>query len=407
MNDSAKGPGAGYIYQFELALVELAKMSKSNVLSIEKMDDLAVQDIKGHYIMTIQAKHSISVTGANFGNTSTDLWKTIVNWLEKLKKGQVVKGNHFKAITNVKIPTNSIIRKFGIEDFDKVVDEIKVIKSEQKAKIADNNAKGKDSPSIKATLSRIDVLLNDLPNFKIILSNFSFEENYQLKDDFFDSIHLGSIATESYKLGLYEGFLGWIISTSSDNWNNNKDAEFTKKDFEEKHDHLRRLHPLKRAIFRNKSEIHELATIDLKQTRNETYIQQILDIERAEDDKEDIVKEATLNFILSEIEMAHIITKSNTFTKSDYEDFKERCFDNWKKVKRKYAPLDANRYSEIEQNDIAIKIFDEIMDEIKLKLMDDFNFDDSNKYIQNGTFLKLSDEPIIGWVPSWKEKYKK
>jgi hypothetical protein len=138
-----------------------------------------------------------------------------------------------------------------------------------------------------------------------------------------------------------------------------------------------------------------------------TYIQQILDIERAEDDKEDIVKEAILNFILSEIEMSHLITKSNTFTKSDYEDFKEQCFNAWKKVKRNNAPLDANKYSETEQNNIAIKVFDEIMDKIKLKLMGDFNFDDSNKYIQNGTFLKLSDEPRIGWIPSWKEKYKK
>lgn len=407
MSDSAKGPGAGYIYQFELALVELAKMSKNNVLSIEKMDDLALQDINGHYIMTIQAKHSISVTGSNFGNTSTDLWKTIVNWLEKLKKGKVVDGNHFKAITNVKIPSNSIIRKFKIENFDKVVDEIRTIKSKQEAKIKENKVKGQDSPTIKDTLRRIDFVLNDLPNFKTILSSFSFEENYRIKDYFFDSIQLGSITTDSYKLGLYEGFLGWVVSISSDNWNNDKDAEFTKKDFEEKHDHLRRLHPLKRAIFRNKGEIPELAAIDLNQAGNETYIQQILDIERAEDDKEDIVKEAILNFILSEIEMSHLITKSNTFTKSDYEDFKEQCFNAWKKVKRNNAPLDANKYSETEQNNIAIKVFDEIMDKIKLKLMGDFNFDDSNKYIQNGTFLKLSDEPRIGWIPSWKEKYKK
>jgi hypothetical protein len=59
------------------------------------------------------------------------------------------------------------------------------------------------------------------------------------------------------------------VSISSDNWNNDKDAEFTKKDFEEKHDHLRRLHPLKRAIFRNKGEIPELAAIDLNQAGNE------------------------------------------------------------------------------------------------------------------------------------------
>jgi hypothetical protein len=407
MNDSAKGPGAGYIYQFELALVELAKMSKTNVLSIEKMDDLAMQDINGHYIFTIQAKHSISVTGKNFGSTSIDLWKTLINWIDKLKNGHIVKGNRFKAVTNVSIPSSSIIRKFGIEDFDEVVDEIQTIKSKQVAKIAKNSAEGKESPSIKATLNRMDKVLNDLPHFQTILSKFSFEENYQLKDDFFDSIQLGSITTDLYKSSLYEGFLGWVVSVSSENWNNGTEAEFTKKDFEEKHHHLRKVHPLKRAIFRNKSEIPEFATIDLNQTRNDTYIQQILDIERDADDKDEIIKDAILNFILSEIEISHLISKSNTFTKPDYEDLKDECYRIWKRVKKKYAPLDTKSYSETDQNAIAIKIFDEIMDDIKIKIVEDFSFDSSDKYVQNGAFLRLSDEPKIGWIPSWKEKYKK
>jgi hypothetical protein len=407
MSDSAKGPGAGYIYQFELALVELARMSKTNVLSIEKMDDLAMQDINGHYILTIQAKHSISVTGKNFGSTSIDLWKTLVNWIDKLKNGHIVKGNHFKAVTNVKIPTNSIIRKFGIEEDAKIIDDIRTIKSEQEAKIVKNSSKGKDSPSIKAILSKIDIVLNDLPGFRIILSKFSFEENYQHKDDFFDSIQLGSITTDLYKSSLYEGFLGWVVSASSENWNNDKEAEFTKKDFEEKHHHLRKVHPLKRAIFRNKSEIPEFDTIDLNQTRNDTYIQQLLDIERDADDKDEIIKDAILNFILSEIEISFLISISNTFTKSDYEDLNAKCYSTWKRVKKKYAPLDAKNYSETDQNAIAIKIFDEITDDIKIDIVEDFNFDSSDNYVQNGAFLRLSDEPKIGWVPSWKEKYKK
>jgi hypothetical protein len=261
--------------------------------------------------------------------------------------------------------------------------------------------------SIKARLQKIDIILNDLSNFRIILSGFSFEENYQLKDDFFDSIQLGSITNDIYKSNLYEGFLGWVVSISSDNWKNGKEAEFTKKDFEEKHEHLRRLHPLKRAIFRNKSEIPEFATIDIGQTRNDTYIQQILDIDRDSDDKDEIVKDAILNFILSEIEISHLISKSNSFTKPDYEDLKDECYSVWKRVKKKYAPLDARSYSETDQNAIAIKIFDEIMDDIKINFFDDFNFDSSDKYVQNGTFLQLSDEPKIGWIPSWQEKYKK
>ncbi|WP_417609301.1 hypothetical protein [Owenweeksia hongkongensis] len=407
MSDSAKGPGAGYIYQFELALVELAKMSRDNVLSIEKMDDLAMQDIKGHYIMTIQAKHSISVTGSTFGNTSSDLWKTLVNWIDKITNGHVGSGNHFKVITNVKIPKNSIIRKFRIEDYDEVIEEIRSIKCDQEAKIAKNKSKGKNSPSIKAILSKVDKVLNDLPSFQIILSNFSYEENYQLKEDFFDSIQLGSITDDSYKSDLYDHFIGWVINKTKENWLNSNEADFTKKDFEEKYDYLRRVHPLKKVLFRSKKEITGLANIDLNQTRNDTFILQIEDIERDEDDKKEIIKEAIFNFILSDIEISYVITKSNTFTKPDYEDFKEECYNNWKKLKKKHAPHDPKKYSASEQNDIAIKIFDEIMDEIKLSFIEDFNFDNSNKYVQNGTFLQLSNEPKIGWIPSWKEKYKK
>lgn len=406
MSDSAKGPASGYIYQFELALVELSKMSKDSILSIEKMDDLAIQDQKGHYILTIQAKHSISMTGSSFASTSPDLWKTMVNWLDKLKSGDVENGNQFKAFTNVKIPSNSIIRKFGIVKFDEVVDEVRKLKSEQEDKIVLNDSRKKKSSSIKDTLNRIDVVLNDLPNFEIILSNFSFEENYQLKDDFFDSIQLGSITKDSYKTDLYENFLGWVIGRSKGNWINGNEAEFTKKDFEEKYNYLRKVHPLKEMLFRNKKDIPEISKINLTETRNDIYIRQIEDIERDEDDKEDIIKDAIYNFILCEIEMTNLITSSNTFTKPDYEDFKERCVEKWKTIKRKHAPKDHNSYLETEQNDIAIKVFDEIMDDVKLNFIEGFNFDNSNKYIQNGTFLHLSDEPRIGWIPSWRKKYR-
>ncbi|RYM34763.1 hypothetical protein ERX46_05155 [Brumimicrobium glaciale] len=405
MSDSAKGPAAGYIYQFELALVELAKMSKDDVLSIERMDDLAIQDEKGHYILTMQAKHSISMTGSTFGSTSVDLWKTLVNWLDKLKKGHIVEGNNFIAITNVKIPLTSIVREFGIEKFEVVVDKIKNIKINQEKKIKENANKEKKSPAIDATLKRIDLVLNDLSNLKIILSKFSFKEKYQLKDDFFDSIQLGSITDDSYKSNLYDNFLGWVVSRSKENWVNENEAQFTKKDFEEKYDHLRKVHPLKKALFRNKKDIPEFLKINLTEIRSDTYIQQIEDIERDIEDKEEIVKDAVMDFILCDIEISHLITSMNTFTKPDYEDFKESCIDIWKKVKRKHAPKDKSHYSDEEQNNIAIKIFDEIMLDVKLDFMNTFDFNNSNKYVQNGTFLKLSNEPKIGWNPSWIKKY--
>jgi len=405
MSDTAKGPSAGYLYQFELALSELAQLNKSFKLSIEKMDDLAIQDEKGTYVLTIQAKHSICATGTNFGNTSVDLWKTLTLWINKLKAGLLEDGNEFKAITNVSIPSNSIVRTFNKSNEIEVINGIEKIKNELELKISNKAKEGKNSPSNEIILRHVKFVLNHINEFKTILSHFSYIENYNVKEDFFNLIQLATVENEDLKKSIYEGFLGWITNKSQETWNNRAEVEFTKKDFEDKYHHLRDIHPLQRALFRNKKDIPEHQTIDLSSKRDDLYIKQIEDIQRDEDDKQYIIKEAILDFILSDIEISHLITRTNIFTQPDYEDFKNLCLNKWGQIKRKHAPQKPENYSVDELNSIAIKIFDELMEEVKLDFMGNFGFDRNNKYIQNGTFLHLSNEPKIGWNPNWKKKY--
>jgi len=47
------------------------------------------------------------------------------------------------------------------------------------------------------------------------------------------------------------------------------------------------------------------------------------------------------------------------------------------------------------------------MKELSLQFDEAYSFSDSTRYIQNGTFLKLSDIPEIGWHPEWENRYKK
>ena len=47
MKDSAKGPSSGYIYQFEIGLLQLTKLNQGEAISIEHVDDVAVLDSKG------------------------------------------------------------------------------------------------------------------------------------------------------------------------------------------------------------------------------------------------------------------------------------------------------------------------------------------------------------------------
>jgi len=140
--------------------------------------------------------------------------------------------------------------------------------------------------------------------------------------------------------------------------------------------------------------------------KNRLFIKQLEDIDR--EFNEDIIKEAVLDFILCEIEITHFITDTsgNYLTRTDFEDFEEKCEDSWNKIKRKFIHNKINTYGEEELNVIACKIYDAIMSDLRLEFLDCYGFNDNNKYIQNGTFLKLSDEPRIGWNPEWEKKYK-
>lgn len=88
MTDSAKGPSAGYIYQFERALLLLASLERSeDYISIEMLDDITSHKVDDKIILTIQAKHSIRQNATAFGDSSLSLWRTIQIWIEKLKAG--------------------------------------------------------------------------------------------------------------------------------------------------------------------------------------------------------------------------------------------------------------------------------------------------------------------------------
>lgn len=64
--DNAIAPSAGYIFQFEIALVMLADLEKNKSISIEHVDDVAKVDEKGTILVTTQVKHSISASGSTY-----------------------------------------------------------------------------------------------------------------------------------------------------------------------------------------------------------------------------------------------------------------------------------------------------------------------------------------------------
>ena len=62
-------------------------------------------------------------------------------------------------------------------------------------------------------------------------------------------------------------------------------------------------------------------------------------------------------------------------------------------------------YSEEEKVSMALNLYNSIIDQMNVPFSQSFDFTYENRYIQNGTVFKLTDEPIFGWHIDWKLKY--
>ncbi|WP_395063917.1 ABC-three component system protein [Flavobacterium sp.] len=407
MSDLAKGSVAGFMFQFEIGLLELSQLNTNESISIEKVDDIGKEDEKGTYICTIQAKHSISLSGSNFGSTSVDLWKTINNWIDKIKVKTLNLNNDFIAITNQNVPQNSIIRKFNIIDFESLFLMILELRAKQEQAYNAKINQGEKGNTLKETISRLNKVIDNKKEFEIIVKKFKFKENSNAKEEFINRTFLNSLDSDDKKNNIYQRFYGWITETSFENWKNGKEAIFSKLQFDNKYALIISNHTLVEGIFRTKRQLSLDEVINIDEIdRNELFIKQIKDIERPFSN--DIIRKAILDYIMSDIEITFLITNKNgtILTKSDFEEFQDNCEQKWHIVKQKYIRKSIDKYSDEDLIEISCNIYDEIMNELKVDFQDSYSFNDTNRYIQNGTFLKLSNFPKIGWHPQWEIKYK-
>jgi hypothetical protein len=81
---SAAGPALGYLAQVDYALwamLERMDVEESFSLSIETLDDIVFHDdVTGDATQKWQSKHSID-TSRSLSDASSDLWKTLHNWI--------------------------------------------------------------------------------------------------------------------------------------------------------------------------------------------------------------------------------------------------------------------------------------------------------------------------------------
>jgi hypothetical protein len=403
--DSAKGASSGFIFQFEEALYLLSKLEKTDSISVEWVDDVAIHDKDQNFIITVQAKNSILPTGKTFQDGSYALWRTLEIWINKIEDGTFNTETKFICCTNKKVTSSGILYKLK-HDFTTAFKNM-----QEKRKTLNDNSSGKKVSSKTSKLLQImDYVILHSSTLKSISSRIQIQyQDEPIKNKLFNTLCLNSSKmNDLQRNSIFEELYGWIVQVSRAKWENGNEAIISKKEFDTKYQFIRNNPLIVDAIFRTKKQLANIYPINdniLEEHKDLIFVQQIIDIIKNENSREIFIKNAIIDFFYSEKEIAELASSGESITKSDFDDFINMCYEKWEKYFYSDLLKNIDEYSEQERIDFGRKIYIKIMESIKIE-MNIFIFNDENKYIQNGTFLKLSNKPQIGWRPDWEQKYK-
>ncbi|WP_179318818.1 ABC-three component system protein [Winogradskyella helgolandensis] len=409
MSDSAKGSLAGFLFQFERALLLLTKLdNNSNFISIEDVDDIATHRENGTVLIADQAKHSISQSGSTFEDTSYSLWRTIELWILKLENKTLNEQTKFICSTNKQVKKTSLLYSICNEDFDSVLSKIQNLEKNQKQKLTELRKKEpQKGKSIEKNIKLMNFVLKKEEHLKIVHKSISIEDIPNIKELIYNKLLLNTDKYSSLQReNIYHSMIGWLVDGSLYKWKDSRKAKFSKSQMDNKYHSTLSTPSISNAIFRAKESFNiDKNTIRIK--KDGLFVKQIQAITRRKDAQERIVKRAIEDFIKYEIEHTYVINEIGEFTKEDFKKFIDSCYESWQSYFDTKVIYELSEYNEKEKNEIAINIYDYVMTELKINFNYDYPINTSNDYIKNGSFLKLSNIPKIGWLPDWESKFKK
>jgi|GEM_PF-906411 len=400
--DNAIAPSAGYIFQFEIALLMLTDLETNGSISIEQVDDVAKLDEKGAILVTTQVKHSLCADGATYQDTSLSLWRTMEIWITKLENGTFNSQTKFICTSNKNIAEKSLISSFTKKDFDDIVFKLESLLKKLKKKIVSLKRGGSH---VKKVIALIEFALSKQDSLKIIIQNLEVAICNNPKNEFLNKIHFNSRnKTAIQKDNCYEAFYGWITQNCMAKWKNGNEAIFSKTDFDSKNDQIKNNPSIVNAIFKAKKDLSGIDNAFVQRYKDALFVKQIKDLVWRYDAKEKAMHDAIIDFIFSEIELKNIIDIGD-YTAKDFNEFMDLCELKWLEWYDIIVLKEIDEYTEGEKDKLAIDLYLRIMKEVQIQFGDDYQFTDKTRYVQNGTFLKLSDNLQIGWHPEWKHKY--
>jgi len=379
---SVPAAAAGIIFQFERALVHLAKNGKGAVIGIETSDDVAIQTPQGKETWE-QDKLSFQASGHPFTDKSKNLWNTLLIWITQIKILPNKRNIQLSLVTNRPVP-DCLARKISDakskDEIDKCIKELRDTGTSEQEDI---------QKIMTQVLSHSDEELRNLIASTTLYDGGTGTAGIDLHNQLIDALDLpDGIPTDT----ITETLAGWLKDTVMDCWQNHTPAWISHESLNNRKYEL--VHQFQRKKFRERPE-HEVITEEdhHKQAQANKFVEHLALINHEEEE----ILEAINDFVRFNAERSRLLLEGEV-SGADWEELFTELRKRWKPILLRLKKNRGNLTPEDAGQEI---LFHTIYNDFYATLA---GIKTTHKYFTSGAYHRLADEDKVWWHPDYKLK---
>lgn len=396
---TAGAQAIGFDYQFYYFMLLALELRHGQKVGFEVKDDVHIDREDGTTIL-FQTKHTVlensNGTIQNLTTLDTDLWKTLSNWADFIKKskGNYLDKHSFVLVTNKNENNNDFIKSLtnfkAEKDHDKTVEKLNELKSK----------------TTNETIQKCIDNLSTLDNTKLsaFLSKLSIETGV-------DEI-IKRVKNKILERCIQDKFVEPVFEKLSSNFQEEKYTDIKdRKKFEISFDDFKnKFGKCFQIAFQEKSlPKREMPILLPEDLESQTFIKQLIDIGEIQSGSKYIEEYTTQ--MLKTLNHFSFWVDENFVLPTDMDDFKKNSIQIWaNEFRAKYRQIENKVSSGTLINDLENDIKNlgvELVDYLRKQDLAIPSYPAIGVEFSNGHYYALSDKLEVGWHFDWENKYKK
>jgi hypothetical protein len=394
---SAAGPAAGYLFQFERALLHLAKSPTGALVGIETLDDVSVIQGNGEVLLE-QTKSTLGETNP-LSDSSVELWKTLSIWTSEVANGSVDPSiTRFYLVSTRAVSTGSLADILENGTLDERLAKVKSVGAEIQLR---------SSARSEETKKFVDAVLES-PRLSDVLERIEVEASGKTHGQALDSqiLEYLRIPENVDPAVLLQQLKGWMQDVVLTKWRANEQAWIRGTEFNHQFFQAARILHKKHYIERLSGLIME--TVNEEQKGNLSgakFVRQIIAV--FEERSSFFVSAAIEDYLCCESERVRLCIEG-ALTKSDFQDFEDRLLQLWR-INRESSIGELEKNIEACSPDELVKVGKSIYRRtVQSGHRESLGGHATEQfYLTRGSYHSLADQPRLGWHPKYEDMFSK